>query len=53
MNKQIEAEFETIAENVVSECERVRCDFGDFIEGLKDVEVSLRDRRVAGGRTAG
>jgi hypothetical protein len=43
--KQIEQEFEKIAEEAISKAEHVDCSFARFIDGLKDIETTIRDRR--------
>lgn len=37
--------FERIAEEAISAAEQVSCSMERFVEGLKDIEIAIRDRR--------
>ena len=38
--------FEAIAEEAILAAEKVECSKERFVEGLKDMEMSLKDRRL-------
>ena len=46
MNKETEEAFERLGEKLISDAEAVKCEFAEFVEGLKDIESTVRDRRV-------
>lgn len=46
MSKSSEKRFEEIADTVISDMEAVSCSFADFVEGLRGLEVQVRDRRI-------
>lgn len=44
LSKRAEKEFEKLADETVEKAEAIKCDFGDFIEGLKILTERFRDR---------
>jgi hypothetical protein len=38
-------QFEKIAAEAVSQAEAVKCPFDVFVEGLREIEVTVRERR--------
>jgi hypothetical protein len=38
--------FEEIASEAIAAAERIKCDFADFVEGLRTIESLIRERRV-------
>lgn len=45
MRAALEEEFEAIAREAIESAEAVKCDFSDFVEGLKSIEIEIRERR--------
>lgn len=43
----LEEKFEEIAQEAIKEAERVKCTFADFVQGLRDIEGTVRERRQA------
>lgn len=44
----LEEEWERIAQEAISEAEKVECPIEDFLEGLKDIATTILDRRSMG-----
>lgn len=44
MNEKIEAQFQTLAEKLISDAEKIKCDHGDFVEGLELVSSFVSER---------
>lgn len=42
---QVEKAFEEIAQETIRRAEQVPCSLDRFVEGLRDIESALRDRR--------
>lgn len=40
-----EQAFEDIANRTIEEAEKVKCGFGDFVEGLRTIETMVKERR--------
>ena len=44
----LEEVFTQIAEDAIVKAENVKCSVEDFLEGLKQIEQAIRDRREMG-----
>lgn len=44
MSQQIEEQFNTIGQQMISRAERVKCDFGDFVAGLRSMKSEIEMR---------
>lgn len=44
MRPEIEKQFQTIGEQMISRAERVRCEFDEFVEGLRHLKSELEMR---------
>lgn len=40
----MEEEFERIAQDAINEAQEVKCDFAEFVEGLKVMVQTIQDR---------
>lgn len=38
-------EFEKLGEKLIKDAEAIKCDIEDFVEGLRDIEIQVRERR--------
>lgn len=46
--KSLDEQWEEIARDAISEAEKVKCPIEDFLEGLRQIEIAIRERRELG-----
>ena len=42
----LDEQFEAIAEEAIIKAEGVKCSMDRFVEGLRDIEIAIRERRA-------
>ena len=46
--ERLEKEWEKIAQDAITESEKVKCSMEEFLDGLKDIAGTIMDRRSMG-----